>query len=83
MMVVHPTSTDSALVTSLATSIASMTKSRSVITETTASSVPSASATPVTTLVEPASSADDSSDDDPYWFITVQRMTNLSSLAQD
>jgi hypothetical protein len=81
--VIRPSSTGSAVVTSLAASLAPVTESTSVATEPAVSSAPTSSAALSTSQVEPASSTDDSSDNDPDRFITVPRMATPPSPAQD
>jgi hypothetical protein len=60
-----------------------LTESMSVASEPAASSTPSTSAAPTTTLDMSLDSADDSLDDDPDRFIKKPRTTTPSSLVQD
>ena len=75
---VRPSPSDSAPVTS-----APLAESMSVALDPAASSTPSTSAAPMTTLDMSLNSADDSSDDDPDRFIKKPKTTTPSSLVQD
>lgn len=78
-MVMRPTSMDSAIITSLAATLALVPESMSVAMEPAMSLAPSTSATPASTQVKTTTSTDSSDDDDPNRYITLSSAAPTSS----